>query len=67
MAMMSQEQEKELLEKLEENIKFKYEPQKEAAPMTNERMAEIIKELEQYPSGFVAACLEKGHRRVDYY
>lgn len=63
---MTQEQEKELVAKLEENIRFQYQSE-DALPMSNERMAEIIKELEKFPSGFVAACLEKGHRRVDYY
>ena len=62
---MTKEQENELVAKLQENIRFQYEPENKE-PLTNERMAEIAKELEQYPSGFVAACLEKGHRRVDY-
>lgn len=67
MAMMTKEQEQALVSRLEENIRFQYQPESNAAPLTNEKMAELCHELEQYPSGFVAACLEKGHRRVDYY
>lgn len=67
MSMLSKEQEEEFIKKLQENIYYKYVKKENAASLTLEQQAELIKELETYPSGLVAACLEKGHGRVDYY
>ena len=67
MSMLTKEQEQEFVKNLSKNIYYKFEKDENAAPLTQEQKAEMIKELEQYPSAFVAACLEKGHGRVDYY
>ena len=67
MSMLTKEQEQEFVKNLSKNIYYKFKRDENAAPLTQEQKAEMIKELEQYPSAFVAACLEKGHGRVDYY
>lgn len=64
MAMITREEEKNLIKKIEENVRLKYEPSEKA--LTNERLTELCHEMEQYPSAVVAACVEKG-RRADVY
>lgn len=35
--------------------------------MNEEKRLELMKKLESYPTAFISACLEKGHRRIDCY